>query len=1119
VSGAADTRGQRVAAASRGAHRRRADGFVLISVLLAISLLAALVAALNLQAGGNLSGDAELRRQQLDYLLQAGAGHAQWLLANAGCAAYALPEQRFGTGSYSASFSPQQGSPVRLQIKAALDDGPSGQLLRDAMPAYQPGERLLLDPGAALKEAYIHESNSDHNHGDSDHLRLDDDDSRYYALIEFDLDALPEQSHVSSAQLGLSLQSLDGDGGEDGAITAYRLLQPWSESEASWDQADDGRAWSWPAAYDAVAPVARVDFAGASPGQRYRWDITELLRGWHSGRYPNHGLVLIASGGIDDARFASGDAKDPQLRPRLQIDHACECGRDCGRQCGAGSYRDDFAAASYGNHDGELSWAGDWRERDGAGGGATGGDVYIESGRLQLSDNAAAGAAIERALDLSAAAYAVLEMVAARSAFDDPGSDGVLLEISADGGGSWSLLEDFAAQPAGASLRRRYDIGAWRSADTRLRLRVHSGYSQPDEHFSVERLRVRTACAPIAAQCDANYLPDAFIGGFSTAALSDGWGLSYLPGGTRLFGAAVPAAGGWLLVDSAAGRLSITDFDGNPLGGLDVSLGRPTGAAWIDTGPWAGHLAVGDESSAGVYLLDAEGQIRHSFSTLAFTDRPLGMDFISNTASWQHDGLLLISSDRDRDGAPAGGIHISDFDGQLRHSRYAQMPENPINGVAHLPGSDLALLVSGSRLGMLMDLTFGSNGSYATGDFGITAPRGVDIEPGRCDQTILGGDSAWLRRLNRASETSYLDRLIGAGYSGSDGRLDWSVGWLESGESDGPQSGELRVADSVHCASGRCLRIGGEGDGTAREIGARQLGRAANLNTSIDPTSSAWLSFELAAVGSGGGRLDLQVSDGGGSWVTLDSFTLDGSLPVVPTRQQYDVLDYASSDFQLRFSFTGNLPATGLEALFIDDVAIDVEFSTAPSGDGGDDGGGSPPPPGPDPGACVGDYADNFVSASYSNSDGSLNWDKRWVEVAEGDGPSAGDIRIGRYDGRNVLRLKDNGVGNGEGIYRPVDLSGYSGSPVTLGFDYRRSGFDNANDWVAVQVSADGGANWDELLRLSGPASDSTSQLAEVDLSRYAGSSVRLRLMTSPRLGNLDALRLAALRIVIGDCP
>ncbi len=172
------------------------------------------------------------------------------------------------------------------------------------------------------------------------------------------------------------------------------------------------------------------------------------------------------------------------------------------------------------------------------------------------------------------------------------------------------------------------------------------------------------------------------------------------------------------------------------------------------------------------------------------------------------------------------------------------------------------------------------------------------------------------------------------------------------------------------------------------------------------------------------------------------------------------------------------------------------------------------PPNGGPGGACGGTLRDEFNSISYAGSNGSLPWATDWQEVNESDGPFSGDEIVATDLSNYQLRVQDND-GGGEGVMRQADLSAYT--VATLSFDYRRIGLDDANDFVAIQVSKDGGA-WVELGRLAGPANDVGYSAASYDLTPYISANVRIRFVGSATLGGSDSVGFDNVQIAVSGC-
>ncbi len=139
---------------------------------------------------------------------------------------------------------------------------------------------------------------------------------------------------------------------------------------------------------------------------------------------------------------------------------------------------------------------------------------------------------------------------------------------------------------------------------------------------------------------------------------------------------------------------------------------------------------------------------------------------------------------------------------------------------------------------------------------------------------------------------------------------------------------------------------------------------------------------------------------------------------------------------------------------------------------------------------------DEFGAASYNNNNGTQSWAGAWTETGDGGSPSSGYVKIasGQLQLRNINRA----------LSRQANLAGVASA--MLSFQYKRSGLDNSADYVAIQISANGGSTWTELARYVGPGSDSAWQTASFNIVGYATANTMIRFATSSSLGSSDIL-------------
>ena len=129
---------------------------------------------------------------------------------------------------------------------------------------------------------------------DDDHLYtglVDSGEKR--SLIWFGLDAIPVGARVESAAFGI----WEEDPGSGETIAIYRITEPWSEGEPTWD--------SFATSYD--DSVEWGSFVASGPGF-VAADVTALASAWVAGQVPNYGLLLQNALGQAGDQYASSEA-------------------------------------------------------------------------------------------------------------------------------------------------------------------------------------------------------------------------------------------------------------------------------------------------------------------------------------------------------------------------------------------------------------------------------------------------------------------------------------------------------------------------------------------------------------------------------------------------------------------------------------------------------------------------------------------------------------------------------------------------------------------------------------------------------------------------------------------
>lgn len=154
------------------------------------------------------------------------------------------------------------------------------------------------------------------------------------------------------------------------------------------------------------------------------------------------------------------------------------------------------------------------------------------------------------------------------------------------------------------------------------------------------------------------------------------------------------------------------------------------------------------------------------------------------------------------------------------------------------------------------------------------------------------------------TDSTVLDEFNAVSYSGNDGPNNWSDQWHESGESDNPSSGRVRIV-------GGEVRIGGDNV----SIDGRGLYREFDFSGATEATLS--FNYHRQLIGNTSGSITLAIFDGV-SWTNLSTYNLNGT-DAVPVNEEFDISAFISADMQIRFLGSGSNISS---YFFIDDVLI-----------------------------------------------------------------------------------------------------------------------------------------------------------------------------------------------------
>jgi serine protease AprX len=128
--------------------------------------------------------------------------------------------------------------------------------------------------------------------------------------------------------------------------------------------------------------------------------------------------------------------------------------------------RDEFNEVSYSNEDGSEGWTNSWIETGDWKSAPNRGNIRINSGYLSLKGQ---NSAISRMVNLADTMRVTLSFEYKRSGLDNP-SDYVDIEISADGGSTWTELARFMGPGSDKSWQSAsFDVLSFASTDTTIR--------------------------------------------------------------------------------------------------------------------------------------------------------------------------------------------------------------------------------------------------------------------------------------------------------------------------------------------------------------------------------------------------------------------------------------------------------------------------------------------------------------------------------------------------------------------------------------------------------------------------------------------------------------------------
>lgn len=207
----------------------------------------------------------------------------------------------------------------------------------------------------------------------------------------------------------------------------------------------------------------------------------------------NTGNVDLSGVAVSDPLLAACDKSVGSLAIGDSLTYSCSTlllGGSANKE-----FKDTFSSVAYNNNDGTDNFAAPWFENDKEDGytqDPSDGNVLIGSNKkLWLDDYPHTGTdpSAQRAVDLSGLDIAALD-------FDwetHPGvdtSDAVVVEVSSDGGVTWTTLHTFTGFRGAKSGHGTFDISGYISRQTTVRFRVSKYYGGSNETFKVDNFTI-----------------------------------------------------------------------------------------------------------------------------------------------------------------------------------------------------------------------------------------------------------------------------------------------------------------------------------------------------------------------------------------------------------------------------------------------------------------------------------------------------------------------------------------------------------------------------------------------------------------------------------------------------
>ena len=175
-----------------------------------------------------------------------------------------------------------------------------------ALPIILPTSAFADVTIPALKDSYLRESSPSRSYGSASELDMYGNvGSERRPVLQFDLNAIPANTAITSAKLRVRVSNTD----DGGPVNVHRVTKGWSESGATWNSMSADMDAS--TTYGSFVPKAY---------DTYSIDITALVNTWLCGVQENFGLALVPEPGAGLSKVYSRNYLwSSSRRPRLVV--------------------------------------------------------------------------------------------------------------------------------------------------------------------------------------------------------------------------------------------------------------------------------------------------------------------------------------------------------------------------------------------------------------------------------------------------------------------------------------------------------------------------------------------------------------------------------------------------------------------------------------------------------------------------------------------------------------------------------------------------------------------------------------------------------------------------------